>query len=91
MTAQEFIEKNYPNGCGDWMLDTALQEYAKIKCQELLGIVAEKARIINEDGDVYQQPHIFFCNGEAYKNWVDRDSILNAVDLENFCGGTPSS
>ena len=65
--------------------EEALKEFAKIKCQELLEIVAEKARIINEDGDVYQQPHIFFCNGEAHKNWVDKDSILNCVDLENFC------
>ena len=91
MTVSEYINKNHPHGCAEWEFEEALKEFAKIKCQELLEIVAEKARIINEDGGVYQQPHIFFCNGEAYKNWVDKDSILNCVDLENFCGGTPSS
>lgn len=91
MTAQEFIEKDYPHGCGEWMFKEALEEYAKAKCQELLEIVAKKAKVKNEDGKVYQQPHIFYCNGEEHKIFVDRDSILNAVDLENFCGGTPSS
>jgi hypothetical protein len=62
----------------------SMQEYAKEKCQELLEIVADKAKIIDEDGDTYQQPHIFFCNGEVYKNWIDKDSIINAIDLDEF-------
>lgn len=80
MTTQEFIEKNYPNGCGDWMLDTALQEYAKIKCQELLEIVAEKAKTKS----IY--PHYVINEYDEFEHTiVDKDSILNCVDLENFC------
>lgn len=59
-------------------------EYARIKCQELLEIVAEKAEIIDEDGDTYKTPHIFIHEGEEYKTWVDKESILNAVDLNKF-------
>ena len=60
----------------------AMQEYAKQKCQELLLLVAEKARIIGEDGN--KQPYTFYCNGEEYEVSVDKDSILNAVDLDSF-------
>ena len=56
-------------------MDNYLEEYAKMKCKELLDIVAEKAEITG----CCSSPHI------------DKDSILNCVDLENFCGGTPSS
>lgn len=51
-------------------LQKAMKEYAKLKCQELLLVVAEKAEIsYNKFGEEY----------------VDKDSILNAVDLEKFC------
>lgn len=88
MTAKEFLEERemYNPDIEDVVL-----EYTKLKCQELLEIVAKKAKIADEDNDVYQQPHIFYCKGEEYKTWVDKDSIINAVDLEKFCGGTPSS
>ena len=56
----------------------AMKSYAKMKCQELLLLVAEKARID-------------FRNDKANDFGIDKDSILNAVDLEKFCGGTPSS
>ena len=60
----------------------AMKEYARIKCQELLEIVAEKAEVKT----------VSIPNGLNIKTCVvDRDSILNAVDLEKFCGGTPSS
>ena len=50
MTVSEYINKNHPHGCAEWEFEEALKEFAKIKCQELLEIVAKKARIINEDG-----------------------------------------
>lgn len=46
-----------------------MKSYAKEKCQELLEIVAEKAEIS------------FNRFGEEY---VDKDSILKAVDLDEF-------
>ena len=46
--------------------------------------MAEKAKIKDEDGDVYEQPKGFYCNGELYETWVDKDSILNAVNLNEF-------
>lgn len=61
-----------------------IDKFLKLKCQELLEIVADKAKILDEDNDVYEQPHVFYCNGEEYKTWVDKNSILNAVDLDNF-------
>ena len=68
MTTQEFIEKNYANGCGDWMFSEAIEKYAKMKCQELLEIVSNI-----EESEQY---------GKFY---FDKDSILNAVDLEKLC------
>lgn len=50
-----------------------MQEYAKLKCQELLEIVSEKAKTVSV--------------GSEFNSWeeVDTHSILNAVDLESFC------
>ena len=62
----------------------SMKEYTTLKCKELLEIVAKKAKVKNEDGKVYQQPHIFYCNGEEHKIFVDKDSLLNAVDLDSF-------
>lgn len=78
MTIQEFIEKNYPNGCSDWMLDVALKNFAVIKCQKLLLLVAEKAKTEKK-----YFPHEL---GGLHKQvgTVDKDSILKAVDLETF-------
>lgn len=48
----------------------SMQEYAELKCKELLEIVAEKADV----------------NILGYNDYeVDKDSILNAIDLETFC------
>ena len=49
-----------------------MQEYAKIKCQELLEIVAEKEKIKYE---MYEEIAI---------PYVVKDSILNAIDLDSF-------
>ena len=67
-----------------FVIEEAMKEYAKMKCKELLEIVAEKTKIKDEDGDVYEQPKGFYCNGELYETWVDKDSILNAVNLDEF-------
>jgi hypothetical protein len=47
-----------------------LKEFAELKCKELLEIVAEKAEV---------RLGISSCNYV-----VDKDSILNAVDLKEF-------
>lgn len=49
-----------------------MKSYAKEKCQELLEIVAEKAK-------VKVSQHCFELSEE-----VDKDSILNAVNLDEF-------
>lgn len=86
MTAQEFIEKNYHNGCGYWMLDTALQEYAKIKCQELLEIVAEKAKVKGNWEYSGGSPKVLGSYSKRFVGYeADKDSILNAVNLDSFC------
>ena len=86
MTAKEFLEERemYNPDIEDVVL-----EYTKLKCQELLLLVAEKARII-EDGDVDNPYEEYFLDlGGSLR--VDKDSILNVIDLEKFCGGAPSS
>lgn len=81
MTAKQFLEERemYSPDIEDVVL-----EYTKQKCQELLLLVAEKAKIIDEDGDIYEQPHVFYCQGEGYETRIDKKSILNAVDLSKF-------
>lgn len=72
MTTKEFYNKNYVS---DNEKDTLIlmQEYARLKCEELLEIVAEKADTCE----------IAVMRG--HETVVDIDSILNAVDLEKFC------
>ena len=78
MTAERFFH-NRLNGIGelDIVCKELMVEYARLKCQELLLLVAEKA----EENFTYSFGYSF----------EDKDSILNVVDLEKFCGGTPSS
>jgi len=53
------------------------KEYTKQKCQELLLLVAEKAKI---------KENRSMSNGYDYtERYIDKDSILNCVDLEEFC------
>lgn len=44
MTAEEF-EKNYRSKAFNWNFSDALREYAKLKCQELLLLIADKAHV----------------------------------------------
>lgn len=53
----------------DCILD-CMKEYARLKCEELLEIVAD---------NVYAQVEY-----DWNASYVDRDSILNAVDLNEF-------
>lgn len=97
MTAEEILE-SYRNK-NDWSItdkDTvkAMKEYAYLKCQELLQIVAKKAELkvqkksqcgknkkwskVKEDEELNM-----FDYQIGYS--VDKNSILNAVDLETFC------
>lgn len=50
-----------------------MKSYAKEKCQELLEIVAEKAKT-KKNGN----------SGSWFDASVDKDSILNAVNLDKF-------
>jgi len=76
------MDENHKN-VGDYIcinqgaLEEALNSFAKLKCQELLLLVAEKAKVTTIwEGNT----------GSEYVDYdVDRDSILNAVDLETFC------
>jgi hypothetical protein len=80
MKAEEFIDYcdslNETAQFKDYLLSTKqfertkflMKKYAELKCKELLEIVAEKAEITG----CYSSPHI------------DKDSILNAVDLKEF-------
>ena len=62
-----------------------MQEYTRIKCQELLEIVAEKAKVGSDwrykggDSNIVGN----YTKTLVYK--VNKNSILNAVDLETFC------
>ena len=70
------MDENHKNA-GDYIcinqgaLEEALNSFTKLKCQELLLLVAEKARID-------------FRNNKANDFGIDVDSILNAVDLDSF-------
>lgn len=86
MRAEEVLKKKKRLGLHDFYYEdeeiiVSMREYAKLKCQELLEIVAEKAEIktIYESND---QPSSSF--GDYEYEVVDKDSILNAVDLDKF-------
>lgn len=74
MKAEEFFKEYLEfSGAGnvDFELAEVMRKYAKQKCKELLEIIAEKAEAtIMYDGEYAS---------------VDKDSILNAVDLDKFC------
>lgn len=76
MTAHEFLDKEHfyliidsrDTNIDSEDIEQAIKEYSKLKCQELLEIVAEKAKV-----------------EEVWNNYyVNKDSILNAVDLDKF-------
>ena len=67
-------QTNFKNG-HYFVIEEAMKEYARLKCQELLEIVAEKAEVKT----------VSIPNGLNIKTCVvDRDSVFNAVDLDKF-------
>ncbi len=83
MTAERILQENYSTKPDIdhpyklyWKEDVvnAMIEFAELKCQELLEIVAEKAKTKTDDfGGSFRGDVI-----------IDRDSILNAVNLKEF-------
>ena len=65
MTAENYALENM-QGTDLQEIEMALQGFAKMKCKELLEIVAEKAKITD------------------FGYTVSRDSIINAVNLDEF-------
>lgn len=61
-------------------IEKAMQEYARLKCQELLLLVADKAKVI---GEVEQNSDFNYVTPDDIII-VDKDSIFNAVDLNKF-------
>ncbi len=88
MTAEEILEEwlsqtdqtNLKEG-HYFVIKEAMKEFAELKCKELLEIVVQKAetKTIYESND---QPSSSF--GDYEYDVVDKDSILNAVDLKEF-------
>lgn len=74
MTAKEFIDYMEEDGKYTFGYEECMEEFAKYKCKQLLEIVAGKAKTKNDDfGSSFRGDII-----------VDKDSILNAVDLDSF-------
>lgn len=78
MTAEQYLLNNRVEVFGEYgdtsqmeEFTKAMQEYTRIKCQELLLLVAEKAEISG-------------CS-KVGGYYINKNSILNAVDLEKFC------
>jgi hypothetical protein len=61
-----------------------MKEYAKEKCQELLEIVSEKAKTGYKTEYTGGTPNILGSYSKKISTCVDKDSILNAVDLDEF-------
>ena len=57
-----------------------MKEYAKSKCEELLKIVAEKAKVI---GEIEQHSAFNYVTPDDIVI-VDKGSILNVVNLDGF-------
>ena len=85
MTVKDFLEDTLTetgfgidNRIQKSLVVGAMKEYAKLKCEELLKIVAEKAQT--------KELFVNGSNGGWYDKvgYVDRESILNAVDLNEF-------
>lgn len=82
MTAEEYLTQNTLES-NDLYFRTKVvdiwtaKEYARLKCKELLEIVAERVK-----AEVLYEWSANTVNEYAV---VDKDSILNAVDLDSFC------
>lgn len=77
MTAEEYALENM-HGADLNEIESALIGFAKLKCEELLEIVAEEAQIKQEI------EYIHSSVGYGTVSVVDKDSILNAVNLDEF-------
>jgi hypothetical protein len=75
------------------LIEKAMKEYTELKCKELLEIVAEKAKIKTEKKSQYgkyrkwqkvKDDEEFDLFDYEMRNSVDKDSILNSVDLKEF-------
>jgi hypothetical protein len=73
MTAEEYMMENM-QGANYQEIESALIGFATLKCKELLEIVAEKT----------ETKTVGFPGLNIKTCAVDRDSILNAVDLDSF-------
>lgn len=69
-----YLDKYEQTCCFSADVQKAMREFAELKCKELLEIVAEKAKTRKEYYDPFIEPSII----------VDKDSILNAVNLKEF-------
>jgi hypothetical protein len=96
MTAEEVLENNRNaaiyNQNSDYRIK-AMEEYAYLKCKELLAVVAEKAEIKVEKRSHYgkyrkwqkvKDDEEFNLLYYEMKTSIDKKSILNAVDLKEF-------
>ena len=80
MKAEEVLKKQKRLGLHDFYYEdeeiiVSMREYAKLKCQELLEIVAEKVK----------RKEVEIPSGlKIITTEIDKDSIINAVDLDSF-------
>jgi hypothetical protein len=101
MTAEDLLHESYFNIVLDiretYLTDSditsAMKEYARLKCEELLKIVAENAQIKVEKKSQYgksrkwqkvKENEEFGLFDYEMRTSVDKSSILNAVDLNEF-------
>ena len=75
-----------------FVIEEAMKEYARLKCQELLEIVAEKVEIGMKKKSNYgthrkwqnvKEDEVDLFDYQV-QYFVDKDSILSAVDLDSF-------
>lgn len=79
MTAEEYMMENM-QGADYQEIEDTLIGFAKLKCQELLEIVAEKSQIKTA---TFGNIGVIGFSDIEYKE-IDKDSILNCVDLDSF-------
>ena len=104
MTAEDFLQdsltiSHFYNDKYDKMccfssdVQKAMKEYARLKCEELLKIVAEKAEVKVEKKSQYEknrkwekvkEDEEFDLFDYEMRTSVNKDSILNAIDLNEF-------
>ncbi len=84
MTAEELILEHFseiPSEQED--IEFLMQEFAKIKCQELLEIVADEALVQERSAYLEFTPCKSIDKGLTVIE-VNKNSILNVVDLNKF-------